>query len=57
MKGLIHDIGGAQGVHREAAPEVIARDSVVNQDVSLAADDFAMICGPPAVYLDFIQRT
>jgi len=38
-------------------PAVIARASVVNQDVTLGADDIAAICGPPADDRDFIQRT
>ena len=38
-------------------PAVIARASVVNQDVTLGADDIARICGPPADDRDFIQRT
>jgi len=40
-----------------AFPAVIARASVVNQDVTLGADDIAEICGPPADDRDFIQRT
>ena len=40
-----------------AFPAVIARASVVNQDVTLGADDIADICGPPADDRDFIQRT
>ena len=38
-------------------PAVIARASVVNQDVTLSADDIAGICGPPADDRDYIQRT
>jgi len=38
-------------------PAVIARASVVNQDVTLSTDDIARICGPPADDRDFIQRT
>jgi DNA adenine methylase/adenine-specific DNA-methyltransferase len=38
-------------------PAVIAEASVVNQDVTLGADDIAGICGPPADHRDFIQRT
>ncbi len=38
-------------------PAVIARASVVNQDVILSADDIAGICGPPADDRDYIQRT
>ena len=40
-----------------AFPAIIARASVVNQDVTLGADDIADICGPPADDRDFIQRT
>src|SRR5215813_2155498 len=40
-----------------AFPAVIARASVVNQDVTLSADDIARICGPPADDRDFIRRT
>src|SRR5438046_7465439 len=40
-----------------AFPAVIARASVVNQHVTLGADDIAEICGPPADDRDFIQRT
>jgi adenine-specific DNA-methyltransferase len=40
-----------------AFPAVIARAGVVNQDVTLGADDIAGICGPPADDRDFIQRT
>src|SRR5690349_22549685 len=40
-----------------AFPAVIARASVVNQDVTLGAGDIAEICGPPADDRDFIQRT
>ena len=38
-------------------PAVIARAGVVNQEVTLSADDIAGICGPPADDRDFIQRT
>jgi adenine-specific DNA-methyltransferase len=38
-------------------PAVIARASVVNQDVTLSAADIAGICGPPADDRDFIRRT
>ena len=40
-----------------AFPAIIARASVVNQDVTLGADDIARICGPPADDRDFIRRT
>ena len=40
-----------------AFPAVIAQASVVNQDVTLGADDIAEICGPPADDRDFIERT
>src|SRR6516225_9322788 len=40
-----------------AFPAIIARASVVNQDVTLSADDIATICGPPADGRDFIRRT
>jgi DNA adenine methylase/adenine-specific DNA-methyltransferase len=40
-----------------AFPAIIARASVVNQDVTLGADDIAEICGPPADDRDFIRRT
>ena len=40
-----------------AFPAIIARASVVNQDVTLSADDIATICGPPADDRDFIRRT
>jgi DNA adenine methylase/adenine-specific DNA-methyltransferase len=40
-----------------AFPAVIARATVVNQDVTLGADDIEEICGPPADDRDFIQRT
>lgn len=38
-------------------PAVIARATVVNQDITLAAEDIEEICGPPADDRDFIQRT
>ncbi len=38
-------------------PSVIARATVVNQDVTLDADDVEQICGPAADDRDFIQRT
>jgi adenine-specific DNA-methyltransferase len=40
-----------------AFPAVIAQATVVNQGVTLGADDIAEICGPPADGRDFIQRT
>jgi adenine-specific DNA-methyltransferase len=40
-----------------AFPAVIAQASVVNQDVTLSADEIAVICGPPADDRDYIQRT
>jgi DNA adenine methylase/adenine-specific DNA-methyltransferase len=40
-----------------AFPAVIAQASVVNQDVTLSADDIAVICGPAADDRDYIQRT
>ena len=40
-----------------AFPAMIAQATVVNQDVTLGADDIAEICGPPADGRDFIQRT
>jgi adenine-specific DNA-methyltransferase len=38
-------------------PAVIARATVVNQNVTLSAEDIEEICGPPADDRDFIQRT
>jgi adenine-specific DNA-methyltransferase len=38
-------------------PSVIARATVVNQDVTLSPDDIDQICGPAADDRDFIQRT
>src|SRR5690348_11982701 len=38
-------------------PAVIARATVVNQDVTLSPGEIAGICGPPADDRDFIQRT
>jgi adenine-specific DNA-methyltransferase len=38
-------------------PSVIARATVVNQGVTLAAEDIETICGPAADDRDFIQRT
>src|SRR5215469_10032595 len=40
-----------------AFPAIIAQASVVNQHVTLGADDVDEICGPPADDRDFIQRT
>jgi adenine-specific DNA-methyltransferase len=40
-----------------AFPAIIARASVVNQDVTLGTGDIARICGPPADDRDFIRRT
>jgi DNA adenine methylase/adenine-specific DNA-methyltransferase len=40
-----------------AFPAVIARATVVNQDVRLSPEEIARICGPPADDRDFIQRT
>jgi adenine-specific DNA-methyltransferase len=40
-----------------AFPAVIAQATVVNQGVTLGADDIAEICGPPTDGRDFIQRT
>jgi DNA adenine methylase/adenine-specific DNA-methyltransferase len=38
-------------------PSVIARATVVNQNVTLGAEDIEEICGPAADDRDFIQRT
>ena len=38
-------------------PAAITRATVVNQDVTLTAEDIAAICGPAADDRDFIQRT
>jgi adenine-specific DNA-methyltransferase len=38
-------------------PAVIARATVVNQDVTLSPEEIAGICGPPADDRDFILRT
>lgn len=38
-------------------PTVIARATVVNQGVTLSADEIDVICGPAADGRDFIQRT
>jgi adenine-specific DNA-methyltransferase len=40
-----------------AFPAVIAQATVVNQDVTLTADDIGRICGPAADGRDFISRT
>ena len=38
-------------------PAAITRATVVNQDITLTAEDIAAICGPAADDRDFIQRT